>query len=236
MPIQMKNVTKETINSNREDFVGYFSLKKNHDKARVRFLYRGVDDVMGYYVHKLTFRNGKFRYVECLLSDPYNDPVEGCPICAAKNDESKVMQKMWLPLWDIDKKCFLFWDRGSSFWTDILLPLMQEFNDGDFCSHVFEVERFGEPGDQETTYEVVEIGKDETKIEDFFGVPNPAEKINLTRSYEELANYVATGRLSAPQAESAQAQQAPEASFPVRRRGTDGPIPPRRGTTRPNLV
>lgn len=243
MQFSMKNVTKEEMEERRNsrDYVGYFSLKDDGDKARVRFLFTGIDDVVGHYVHKLTFANGKFRFVECLKND-YNDPEGICPICDAQTKESKILQKMWLPLWDIDQKKYLFWDRGPLFWTDTLLPLMQELCQGGtpFCAHTFEVTRYGQAGDQETAYDVVDLGADSTTINDFFDIPDPVEIIKLNRSFEELYNYVKTGNLELPSVAdrhttSTQAQAGEAPTFPTRRRGTGSPIPPRRGT-RPNLV
>ena len=56
---------------------GYFSLKNDGDSKKVRIMYNGVDDIFACVVHKVTFPNGSFRYVDCLRQS-YEDPMDVC--------------------------------------------------------------------------------------------------------------------------------------------------------------
>ena len=59
----------------------FFSLKDDKDTAQVRFMYNSLEDVVGYAVHEIEV-GGKKRYINCLRE--YNQPVDDCPLCAAK--------------------------------------------------------------------------------------------------------------------------------------------------------
>ena len=58
----------------------WFSLKDDHDTAKVRFMYESIDDVQMDVVHEVEV-DGKKRYVNCIRS--YNEPADNCPLCRA---------------------------------------------------------------------------------------------------------------------------------------------------------
>lgn len=211
-----------------EGNTNYFSLKNDGDKAQVRIMYENINDVEGHCVHKVKQKNGQFTYVECLRN--YEDPIDCCPLCASKvNGDSKLMSRIWVPMYITEESRAVLWERGKSFWKDQLYPLMVEKGEP-FCAHVFTVERHGAAGDIETTYELIDEGADHITLDDFDEIPDPVGTIIQEKTFEELERFVRTR--SFDDNDSA-VPEAPD--FPPRRRGTDSNIPTRRGT-RPNIV
>lgn len=217
------------------NFVSYFSLKNDGDSSVVRFMYDSIDDVEGHFVHKLPIRGGKTRWAECLKKD-YSDPDNVCPICETHDQMSSILQRIWIPLWDVAKNEPLFWERGPVFWSETLLPLMQEkcMDNKHFCGYIFRITRYGVAGDSDTKYEITEISYDDTTIDKFEKIPNPTESFHLDRSFEELANYVKTGNLYLPKQTSSDSGPNQNVDFPIRRRDSSV-IPPRRGV-RPDIT
>ena len=203
----------------------YFVLKNDGDSAQVRILYENINDVEGHCVHKVKQKNGFFNYVECLRN--YEDPIDCCPLCASKqNGDSKLYSKIWVPLYLTEDSKVVLWERGKSFWKDQLYPLMVEKGEP-FCGHVFTIERHGEAGDMETTYELIDEGCDDIRLDDFDEIPNPVGTIILEKTFEELENFVKTRSFEE------ESNEVPD--LPIRRRSTNGENVPRRGT-RPNIV
>jgi len=211
-----------------QETTGYFSLKDDGDSARVRVLYEGVSDVEGFCVHQIQMRDRSFRYVDCIRD--YNDPIDACPLCACKNDDNKKLRtKIWIPLYNVDTNETVMWERGNQFWKKVLYPLMVEKGEP-FCGHIFEIVRHGAAGDTNTTYEFVDLGVDDTTLDDFDEIPNPLGTMILNKNFEELTTFVKTGSFDADE------DDIPD--VPVRRRGASADNAPdvtrRRGTTRPN--
>ena len=73
---------------------GFFSLKNDKDVATVRFMYNAIEDVEGFAVHEIEV-DGRKRYVNCLRD--YNQPVDDCPLCAAKQ---RVIAKVFVYVYD----------------------------------------------------------------------------------------------------------------------------------------
>ena len=209
---------------------GFFTLKNDGDSARVRILYESIADVDGYIVHRVKTRNG-YAYVNCLRQN-YDDPFDVCPLCASKDeDHKKTVTKFWVPMYNLDKNEVVLWERGKSFWNDVLYPLMVE-KGSPFCGHVFIVERHGEAKSMDTTYDFIEDGVDDTVLDDFDSIPDAFGLAVQDRSFEELENFVRTCDFSGKEA-------APE--LPIRRRGASADsgsddIPPRRGVSRPTIA
>ena len=159
---------------------GYFSLKNDHDVARVRILYDSVSDVEGYAVHEVEI-DGKKRYVNCLRE--YGDPVDTCPFCA-KGMFTAV--KYFVPLYNIDTDRVQTWERGKKFGQK-LSSLCARYPH--LVSHTFEIERNGKAGDQQTTYEIYETGDDNATLEDF-EIPNPLGTHILDKSADEMQYFL----------------------------------------------
>lgn len=163
---------------------GYFSLKNDKDVARVRFLFNGIEDVEGFAVHEVEI-DGKKRYVNCLRD--YGAPVDVCPFCAAKKP---TYVKYFVPIWNIDEDKMQTWERGKKFGAK-LSSLCSRYPN--LVSHTFEIERNGQQGDQQTTYEIYETGQDDTTLEDFEEVSDPLGTIVLDKTADDMDCYLNAG-------------------------------------------
>lgn len=163
---------------------GYFSLKNDKDVARVRFMYNGIDDVVGYAVHQVEI-DGKKRWVNCLRE--YNEPVDNCPFCRKRMYTSA---KLFIPLYNIDEDKVQIWERGKKFISKIS-SLCARYPD--VVSHIFEIERNGKKGEQTTTYEIYEVGKDDTTLEDLPEVTDPLGTLVLDKSSDDMEFYLENG-------------------------------------------
>lgn len=163
---------------------GYFSLKNDKDVARVRFMYGGIEDVEGIACHEVEL-DGKKRWVNCLRN--YNDPMDACPFCANRNAQ---YAKLFVPLYNIDEQRVQIWERGKKFFQKIASICSRYSN---LVSHTFEIERNGKAGSTQTTYEIYEIGVDNTTLEDLDEVPEIIGTIVLDKSADELKYYLDNG-------------------------------------------
>ena len=160
---------------------GFFSLKNDKDVALVRFMYNSVDDVEGYAVHQVEI-DGKKRYVNCLRE--YNQPKDVCPFCRANMFTTA---KLFIPIYNIDEDKVQMWERGKKFISKISSICARY---PDVVSHKFEIERNGKKGETTTTYEIYEVGKDETTLEDLPDVANPLGSIVLDKSADDMEFYL----------------------------------------------
>lgn len=196
---------------------GYFKLSNDKDVATVRFMYNSVDDVEGYAVHQVEI-NGKKRYVNCLRS--YNDPIDECPFCREKKFQTA---KLFIPLYNIDEDKVQIWERGKKFFAKISSICARYPN---VVSHKFEIERNGKPKDTATTYEIYEVGSDDTTLEDLPEVNDPIGTIILDKSADDMEFYLENGYFPPDGEDDAD-------EMPVRRRSTrDREEEPRRSERR----
>jgi len=163
---------------------GFFSLKNDKDVAKVRFMYNSIDDVEGYAVHQVEI-DGKKRYVNCLRE--YNQPIENCPFCKAK---MYTQAKVFIPIYNIDDDRVQTWDRGKKFIGKISSICARY---PDVVSHKFEIERHGQKGDTSTIYEIYEVGKDDTTLEDLPEIPDPLGTMVLDKSADDMEFYLENG-------------------------------------------
>lgn len=163
---------------------GFFGLKNDGDVARVRFMYNGIEDVEGYAVHEVEL-DGKKRYVNCLRE--YNQPIDDCPFC---KDHKFQTVKLYVPLYNIDEDKVQVWERGKKFFAK-LSSLCSRYDN--LVSHVFEIERHGKAGDQATTYEIYEIEKDDTTLDDLPELPSVLGGLVLDKSFEDMEYYLENG-------------------------------------------
>lgn len=194
---------------------GYFSLKNDKDVARVRFMYNDIDDVQGYSVHQVEI-DGKKRWVNCLRE--YNQPIDTCPFCRAK---MYTQAKLFVPIYNLDQDKVQIWERGKKFISKIS-SLCARYPG--VVSHVFEIERNGQKGDTTTTYEIYEVDKDDTTLEDLPEVVDVLGGVVLEKDSDDMEFYIENGYFP------------PDDEAPVRRRSSrnDDDEPPfeERGTRR----
>ena len=194
---------------------GYFSLKNDKDVATVRFMYDSVEDVTGYAVHQVEI-DGKKRYVNCLRE--YNQPKDICPFCKANMFTTA---KLFVPIYNIDQERVQVWERGKKFISKISSICARYPN---VVSHKFEIERNGKSGDTSTTYEIYEVGKDDTTLEDLPEQRDVLGTLILDKSSDDMEFFIDNGYFP-PDGEEA----------PVRRRSSDNDVPfeeDRRGSRR----
>ena len=139
---------------------GFFQLKNDKETARVRFLYNTVEDIQGESVHEVAV-NDKKRYVSCLRN--YRDPMDACPFCREK---MFTQAKLFIPVYNIKEDKVQIWERGKTFFSKMTSVCSRAENPS-IVAHIFEVERNGKPHDQKTSYEIYDIEKDDTILEDF---------------------------------------------------------------------
>lgn len=204
------------FNANEADNYGgqgngsFFGLKNDKDTAVVRFMYNDMEDVEGFSVHEVEI-DGKKRYVNCLRE--YNEPVDSCPLCAAKY---KVIAKLFVSLYDVDADEVKVWDRGKTFLSK-LSSLCARYNP--LVATPFEIERNGKKGDTNTTYETYAMETDDMTLDDMPEAPQILGAIVLDKSFEDMEYFLDYGDF--PQDENAEQQQAPAGRNPAKdnRRG-----------------
>lgn len=192
---------------------GFFSLKNDGDIAKVRFLYDSLEDVTGVAVHQVEV-DGKKRYVNCLRE--YGRPVDDCPFCKSG---SFVNAKLFIPVYDVDSQQVKIWERGKKFFGKMSSLCQRYAASEPLCSHTFEIERHGKPGDTATTYEIYECGKDSSVLADLPEVPEIIGGVVLDKSADEMRYYLDYG--SFPDLTSEPRRREPvQSDEPVMRRRT----------------
>ena len=204
----------------------YFSLPDDGDTARVRFMYTGVQDIEAFAVHKVKMPDDSYRYIDCLRS--YADPKDACPLCQAYN---KLLTKFFVPLYNIEKDEIQTWERGKNFYSKLAELCSQNTP---LVSHEVEIERHGEKGDINTTYEMYADENDGTTLDDLPEVPDPIGTIILSKTFDELTNFVNTGSFDGTGANSVSTNSSNNEDR--RRRGSSetGSVSTRRRTTSGN--
>lgn len=179
--------------------INYFQLKQDHDTARIHLLGDDMNDFPGYAVHQIIVgqtKSGKDirRYVNCLREA--GAPASDCPFCAVGKSNpnlSKVLAKLFIPVYSCDTDEVQIWERGKSFFR----PLASYCSRNPHVSEIVtEVERQGAANDTNTTY-----GLYATREEDNFDIENIRDEIPnilgdvvLDKTYEEMEYYVKHGK------------------------------------------
>lgn len=184
--------------SNGEGRSQFFKLKGNHDKAVVRFLHEGMNDISTVVVHEAKV-DGRGRWINCLRKD-INSPKSECPFCSSKNEDiSFVTTRVYLELavYELDrngnptgKYNTQIWERGKKFISK-LQSLCNRYKP--LCDFVFEIERLGDERSTDTTYEIYPISG-ATKAEYPYELEevayDPIGKIVLDRSFEDAQYFI----------------------------------------------
>lgn len=193
----------------------FFKLENDRDTAKVRFMYNDINDVQLDVVHEVDV-GGKKRYVNCLRT--YDEPVDNCPMCKAG---MRPQIKLFVPVYNINAGEVQFWQRGKSFIGQI----------SSFCDRykplvgtVIEIERNGKKGEQTTKYNFYPDAADGVTMDQLPDVPDTLSGFILSKTYEEMADYVENGYFSG---DAAPAVRTPE----IQRR----PTAPVEGRTRPKF-
>jgi len=222
----MKFNAQQDLQNYSNESSGYFSLKNDGDTCRVRFMYNSLDDVEGYCVHRVKDKYGNYRSVDCLRE--YGDPLETCPCCSSPNmADRKTITKFYIPMYKVDDEEAVIWDRGKKMYKQLSTLMVEKGSP--FCSNTFIIERNGAAGDENTTYEIIHDGTDDTTLEDLLeevDMPTPENGMLLKLTFDEMKNFV-ENRTFNPSSDTE--------NDGVRRRDRSEDVPRRRGTTRPDI-
>ena len=168
----------------------FFSLANDKDYAKVRLMYNDMNDVELFSVHEVEV-NGQTYWVNCLRE--YDQPVDNCPLCKAGN---RLQVKMWVPLYLEDTQEVKIWERGRTFISK-LESANRRFNP--LVSNIFEIERNGKKGDQNTTYELIQIEHDDVQLGELPQLPQIEGTIVKTLTFDEITEFLQTGKLPGTQ-------------------------------------
>lgn len=205
---------------------GFFQLKDDGDKARVRFMYNSIEDVVLDTVHEVPVldENGdpimtpygkpRTHYVNC-LRESYNSPVDDCPFCREKKYQ---LVKLFIPVYNLDENMVQIWERGKTFQKDIGRAVSKH---PDTVSQVFEIERVGEKGDKQTKFYIDPVGKpDGTTLEDLPPLPEVLGTSRAAHVWDKTADemeyYLEEGEF--PPTDDDDDYRKEEEERPVRRR------------------
>lgn len=144
-----------------EKYAGKFFLANDGDFADVVFLYRDEDEMMvgdAHYIKSPEYSG----YVEC--------NGHGCPACAANLRKTT---KLFIPLYNIQKDAFEFWDRSEKFSSVVHAAVFQK--EANPSNVVFRITRRGAANSTDTRYEIFVIARN-----DVMSYDQILEKFNLT--------------------------------------------------------
>ena len=106
---------------------------------------------------------------------------------------------MWVPLYLVDTQEVKIWERGRTF-VSKLQSAERRFNP--LVSNVFEIERNGKKGDQNTTYELIQISQDDMTLDQLPELPQVVGTIVKELTFEELEQFLNTGVLPGVEAKA----------------------------------
>ena len=167
---------------------GFFGISDDKGVKKVRFLYNNEEDIEGFSVHQVKVGE-KERYVNCLRS--YKDPIDDCPFC---REHMATQVKLFIPLYNIDEDQVQTWDRGKKMFEKMSSLCSRYASKDNLVQHVFEIERHGKPKDTATTYEIYEVEKDDTQLEDFEDMPKILGGLVLDKTAEDMEYYLEEGQ------------------------------------------
>lgn len=134
---------------NEERYGGMFSLRGDGDHADVIFMYQKYDDVLVADTHYIKSADYS-GYVHCC--------GRGCPACTKG---IRVQTKLFIPLYNITSGKIEFFDRSTRFEPQLHQDVFEHYpNPSEF---VFRITRSGAPGDVNTTYSIVAVGRNTFK-------------------------------------------------------------------------
>lgn len=184
--------------NNDRNSVSFFSLKNDGDEAIVRIMHDSVEDFDIVTLHPISI-DGKYRSANC-IREP-RDPMDKCPLC--KNG-TKIQSKIFIHMiqyvanesGQIEAKPVV-WERSISYATKLKNDI-DEY--GPLSNCIFKIRRNGKPRDMQTTYDM-KLGNPSMytdvaypKVENAFDNYSACGTIVLDKTYEELEQFVTTGK------------------------------------------
>lgn len=173
---------------------GFLTLPNDGDVAKVRFYIESMDDLKFYVLHKVTDKQGKDRYVNCLRT--YDQPIDDCPFCQQSiTDKSfKTQVKMFMPVLDMKDNQVKIFERGPKFKNELEGVIRRN---SPLVNYPCEIERNGEKGSTDTVYKVYPLAqeKDETLIKDLPEQPELLDGYIIEMSIDDMNDFLKTGVL-----------------------------------------
>lgn len=219
----------EKYGNNNSSDLSYFKLSNDKDEAQVRVMLNKLEDMEDGYMfscHEVKVEGSEWgKAVACLRE--YNDPVSKCPFCEAGY---KVIPKIYIPLYNEDTEEVQIWTRGKGFMQKFT-SICSRYSKPTIVSHLFTIQRNGESGSMQTTYEMFMDEVDDTVLEDLPEVPKILGRCVLDKSAEEMEYYL--------QEHEFPSKDDSEEEKPIRRRGSHKEVdaeeqPRRRSSSRRN--
>lgn len=171
--------------------LNYFTLKKDKDVARIRFLYNGAEDIDGYVVHRVKVGDYE-RPVNCLYER--DGAIDDCPFCKAKIARQA---RVFIPVFNEDIGEIQIWERPNSFYGQLAGWCARYPNT---VGQVLEVERNGEAGSRSTTYTFYPVGQpDDTTVNDILDdcdmdeLPKVLGTKVLSKTADDMEYYLQNG-------------------------------------------
>lgn len=176
-----KITTEQAMKISSNGSSGYFSLKNDGDKAKVKFMYNNENDIETFAVHDVQI-NGFNRHVDC-LKDADGNGV--CPFC---EKGIKRTARTFFKLYNADKKAVEVWDLGIK-----RAPGVQSIIRGrseKIVNDQYIITRKGAAGSTDTMYLIDWVGKDDFTLEDLPQAPELYGRYVLKKSAEEMEYFI----------------------------------------------
>lgn len=212
----------------------FFNLKKDGDKATIRFLYKDIDELVNesaYEVHEI--RNPKFRLVDCIRTNP-KDPLDVCPLCnrlSEKHEDKKSAEaakaegttksRLFVQVYNEDLGGVQIWARTLGLVKQLERDIEEDLDGRPLYQAPITVKRIGDGTDTDYSFSIVKEkvemnGKyynspmfDEKTLEDF---PNPLDVFEAKQlrkwDYKTMEKFIETRVLPDNDDETSQAQQS----------------------------
>lgn len=189
----MSRVTTEQARKiTSSNSTGYFSLKDDGNKAKVRFMYDSIADIETYAVHEVLV-NGFNRHVDCLRDAEGNG---NCPFC---EKGVKKTARTFFKLYNIDTDKVEIWDCGITRAPGIenILKMCQTKQ---LVNNVFEIIRRGKAKSTNTQYEINPLGSDDVGLDDLPEAPAIYGRFVAQKTPADMEHYIMHNEF--PKAES----------------------------------
>lgn len=141
-----KMTIDQAYNQNNKKATDYFRLINDGDTARIRFMYKSLNEIETFAVHVIDI-NGKKYTVDCLKDA---DGQGDCPFCS--NNMPRRIQT-YFKIFNEDLKVPQIWTRGIKA-ASVIENGLKMSRSKEICQDVYKVTRKGIPGDINTQYQL----------------------------------------------------------------------------------
>lgn len=196
--------------------VGYFNELKNDKDSVVVRIVSTMEDLEFATVHRIKVGE-RFREISCLREEG-TEPFDKCPLCAQKAKDGKfaypIANKVYIKLIVYTTEVVngaqkivghaKVWERPVSF-----VSTLENLNDiyGGLNTTLFRIIRNGEKGSMTTSYDLMPLPNNDiynetnypkTAEHDFDGIKSVGKMYYLTKSKEDIEEYLKTGSFPEP--------------------------------------